>query len=138
MGTNKVFLDSNVLVSALLSSKGASFEIIRNTHIQKITSKAVKKEVEEATKRLGINPYPVIYEDIKIISLNLEKDKISKTYSKYVLDIEDSHVVAGAHKAESHFLLTHNIKHYQTIKIRNSLSIIVMKPGIFLQYLRSQ
>lgn len=135
----KVFLDSNVVFSSLLSTKGASFQILKNNKIIKIISRTIKNEVLEVAKRHNIDlSNKKIFAGLKIISLHLKKDKVNKLYSSYVSDLEDSHVVAGAHKSKSKFLLTHNIKHYQIAKIQNDLGIIVIKPGLFLQYLRSR
>lgn len=135
----KVFLDSDVVISALLSTTGASFEILKNPKIKRVISKTIKEELDEVTKRLDINfSDKDLFRNIETLSLGLAKERLIKIYSSYVLDPEDAHVVAGANKAKSQFLLTHNTKHYLASKIRNDFGIIVMKPGIFLQYLRSQ
>lgn len=136
----KVFLDTNVLISALLSGKGASSYLINKTKINKIISETIKEEVNEVSKRENISKETAraILKKIKKTTLSLSKEKLLKSYSKYVLDKEDSHVVAGAYISKSDFLLTHNIKHYHAVKIKNDLGIKVMRPGDFLQYLRSQ
>lgn len=135
----KVFLDSDVIISALLSTTGASFEVIKNSKIKRAISKIIKEELDEVTKRLRLNFFDKdLLRNMETLSLGLTKKEIIKIYSPYVIDPEDAHVVAGAHKAKSRFLLTHNTKHYLASKIRNDFGIIVMKPGIFLQYLRSQ
>lgn len=134
----KVFLDSDVVISALLSKTGASFNILQNSKILKVISIMVKEEIIDVATRLNLNsPKKDIFQDIKIITLKLKKKRLSETYVPYVLDQEDSHVVAGAHKAKAMFLLTHNVRHYYVAKIKNDFGIIVMKPGQFLQYLRS-
>ncbi len=138
MGQIKVFLDSDVVVSALLSQTGASYEILKNKEIRKITSETIKVEVGEVAKRLNISlSNKRIFGKMEVINLKLNKARLVKNYLPYVLDEEDSHVVAGATKANSRFLLTHNIKHYHIEKIKRDLEIITMKPGTFLQYLRS-
>lgn len=134
----KVFLDSDVFISALLSHKGASFEILNNISIYKIITKTIQEEVVDVAKRLDISLTQVnIFQKIKIISIKLDKTRIVRSYLSYVLDIEDSHVIAGAHSARTQFLLTHNTKHYHQELIKKDLKIITMKPGNFLQYLRS-
>jgi len=136
----KVFLDTDVLISALLSQKGASYKLINDTKFKKIISKTITEETNEVSRRENINKGAVraILKKTKITSLFLSKEKLLKTYSKYVFDEEDSHVVAGAYISKSNFLLTHNIKHYHVVKIKNDRGIKVMRPGDFLQYLRSQ
>jgi len=137
MAKIKVFLDTDVIISSLLSQKGASFEIINNKKIKKIISKILKSEVEEVVKRLSIKKSPWL-KNIETVSLNLSKKKLLKDYSAYVFDQKDSHVIAGAKLSNSRFLLTHNTKHYNILRIKNGLEIVVMKPGVFLQYLRSK
>lgn len=134
----KVFLDSDVVISAMLSSKGASFEIIKNLQIKKIISKAVKTEAEEVVQRLQISDTNMqqIFRKVEVIELKLEKARVAEEFVPYVFDEEDSHVVAGALKSTARFLLTHNLKHYRTEKIKQDFDIITMKPGMFLQYLR--
>ena len=138
MGKVKVFLDSDVIISSLLSKTGASFEILKNAKVKKVISKTIKEEVLSVAKRLSIDlAGERIYKNIKIVPIKLKKARLAEEYLSYVLDQEDSHVVAGANIAKANFLLTHNLKHYQVTKIKNDFEIIVMKPGNFLQYLRS-
>ncbi len=134
-----IFLDSDVIIAALLSEKGASSEIIKNSAFKKFVSKTITKEVDEVTKRLHIDaPDTKLFETIHIITLDIKKERLAKKYFAYVSDLEDSHVVAGAERSKSSFLLTHNLKHYNTDLIEQKLKIVVLNPGQFLQYLRSK
>lgn len=135
----QVFLDTDVVISALLSQTGASYEVINNSKVKKIVSKAVKKEIVEVTKRLDIGDKNLksVLKNIKIVSLNLKKKTVEENYSDYVFDKDDTHVIAGGHISKSKFTLTHNLKHYRVNRINSDLKIIVLKPGNFLQYLRS-
>lgn len=134
-----VFLDTNVIIASLLSDSGASCKIIKNSSISKIISKTITAEIIQNSKRLNINSQDInlITEKITTVSLKLNKNTLFKKYGKYVSDIEDSHVAAGAHKSKTRFLLTHNIKDFVVEKIFSDFGIIVLKPGNFLQYLRS-
>ncbi len=135
----KVFLDTNVIISALLSSKGASYKLIHDTKCKKIISKAITEEINEVSRRENIDKKTAwaLLKKTKTTPLFLSKEKLLKVYSKYVFDEEDSHVVAGAYISKSDFLLTHNIRHYHAVRIKNNLGIKVMRPGDFLQYIRS-
>ena len=139
MGKIQVFLDTDVVISALLSKTGASYELIKNPEVSKIVSKTVQKEINEVTKRLNIDKRETkrIFKNIRATPLNLTKKEVFEEYKKFVFDEKDSHVVAGANRAKSRFLLTHNLKHYQVDKIKAEFGILVLKPGNFLQYLRS-
>jgi len=139
MGKIQVFLDTDVVISALLSKTGASYELIKNPKIIKVVSKTVKKEIKEVTKRLNIDSQKTkaVLKKINATSLNLTKKEVLEEYNKFVFDEKDSHVVAGANRAKSRFLLTHNLKHYRVDKINAKFGILILKPGNFLQYLRS-
>lgn len=135
MAKIRVFLDTDVIISSLLSEKGASFEVLKNRKINKTASLQIQKELKEVSVRLGIKKK--LPKGIEIVKLGIIKRTLLETYNNFVYDPEDTHVVSGADISKSKFLLTHNIRHYKIGKIRISLGIIVMTPGNFLQYLRS-
>jgi putative PIN family toxin of toxin-antitoxin system len=140
MGQIQVFLDSDVLISSLLSKTGASFELIYNTKTVKITTNSVQEEVTEVANKLKITnkkQTEKMLNKLDLIKINLSKSQLTSKYAKFVYDNKDSHVIAGAHKSKSRFLLTYNTRHYNMDLIKNDLGIIVLKPGNFLQYLRS-
>ncbi|OGK51648.1 putative toxin-antitoxin system toxin component, PIN family [Candidatus Roizmanbacteria bacterium RIFCSPLOWO2_01_FULL_41_22] len=133
-----IFLDTDVIISALISSKGAAFTILNNQMLQKIVSKYIVEEVTEVCRRLKISKQKQsTLKNLTQISVQLKKEELMKTFAGYVLDQEDCHVVAGAVISGTKFLLTYNLKDYRTLKISNDLSVMVMSPGTFLQYLRS-
>ncbi|OGY15795.1 MAG: hypothetical protein A2784_01590 [Candidatus Chisholmbacteria bacterium RIFCSPHIGHO2_01_FULL_48_12] len=139
MGKIQVFLDTDVIISGLLSKTGAAFEIIKHPAVKKTISKAVKREIVTVTKRLKIRSHKskALVKDMSVVALELTKSRLTKDYQRFVSDRQDCHVVAGAKASKSGFLLTHNLKHYQVDKIKTDLGIMVLKPGNFLQYLRS-
>ena len=125
----KVFVDSDVVISSLISDTGASAQLLKtNNDIVKVISNLSIKELKIVMTRLKIDkPLP----KLKIIII----DNFKK-YSVYSTDPNDAHIVAGAHQVKVKFLITYNLKHYKIEKIKRNLNIIVMTPGIFLQYLR--
>lgn len=135
----KIVLDTDVIISALLSERGASYKLINDAKVKMIISKAIAAEVTDVAAREDITKSAVraILAKLKLTQLFLSKEKLLEKYSNYVFDDEDSHVIACAHISKSDFLLTHNIRHYHVLKIKNDLGIKVFRPGDFLQYLRS-
>lgn len=134
------FLDTDVVISSLLSSKGASWLVIN--HPGKITLCLTEISLEEIIK--------VVHRlDISATRLSLLKPRfnITKTTARfselvvkcngYVNDQNDAKILAGAMFTKSRFLLTYNLKDYKVREIKNELGIIVLTPGSFLQYLRS-
>ncbi|MEK9179629.1 MAG: PIN domain-containing protein [Patescibacteria group bacterium] len=126
----KVFVDSDVVISSLISSMGAAFKLMNSEYeVVKIISNISLKELKIVTTRLSIKK-PLPHFSIQRIK-NIEK------YSIYSTDPNDAHIIAGAHKSEARFLITYNMKHYKVELIKRNLDIIVITPGAFLQYLRS-
>lgn len=139
MAKIRVFLDTDVIISSLLSKTGASANLISNPKIEKIITNTVEQEIIEVSQRLNIDNQNTnsTLKKIKIISLGISKKVLLKNYAEYVIDEKDTHVVAGARKSKSKFLLSHNSRHYKVNKIENAIGVLVIKPGNFLQYLRS-
>lgn len=139
MGKIKVFLDTDVIISSILSETGASYEIIRSSEFVKIISISVQKELVEVGLRKNVDSRKLglRLSKVKTIAAHLSKSEVLKRYGRYVNDEKDSHVVAGAVKSKSDYLLTFNVKHYQIERIKTDLGVTVIKPGVFLQYLRN-
>lgn len=135
------FVDSDVIISSLLSNKGASSFLFNQTNIDFCISSLSIKELKIVVKRLGIENHKLdklIEKRLKIVSLNETKREIEKKYRNYVLDQNDAHIVAGAHTAKVRFLISYNLKHFRKEKIKEDFNLILLTPANFLQYLRSQ
>lgn len=141
MAKIKVFIDSDVVISSLLSSSGASNIVIRKNvnRLRSFISNISYEELERTVDRLGIdkNDLEKVIKKLKIINLRGDKAEIIKQYGNYAHDIGDVHIVAGAAKARSKFLVTFNTKDYKIDKIYQDFGIRVILPGELLQYLRS-
>ena len=135
----RVFLDSDVVISSMISEVGASriltsgngffLPIISNFSLQEITQVSERLQVSKSTFKQIINSVEVINIDISLESLKSE-------FSKYVLDINDSHIIGGAVNLNTRFLITYNLKHYKQEETKSDLKIIILTPGSFLQYIR--
>lgn len=140
MSKTKVFVDSDVVISSLLSEKGAAYFLLNVQDANFIISNFGQKELERVAGRLQIKQgklQDLIKKRLKVIKLKLDLSKIKKEFKDYTSDIDDTHILAGAAKAKTKFLLTYNIKHFQKIKIKEDLRITVLTPAQYLQYLRS-
>lgn len=126
----KMFVDSDVVISSLISDKGAAYQLLNlnDNNLIRIISNLSQKELKIVMSRLNIDkPLP----KLEIINI-----KDIKKYSAYSLDPNDAHIIAGADQSKSRFLITYNLRHYKIDKIKQDLDIIVTTPGTFLQYLR--
>lgn len=138
----KVFIDSDVIISSLLSQSGASHIIIQNNYnrLDSFVSNFSYEELNNTADKLRIDKNKldkILQNKIKLIKLKQDKEAILNKYGNYTYDIEDAHIVAGAAKAKSKFLVTFNAKDYKIDKIYQDFGIRVIVPGELLQYLRS-
>jgi len=128
-----VFLDSDVIISSLLSSTGAAYLLIHDKKIDKYISNFSVQEIKIVAKRLKINSAKI---EKLVKKLNIVT--IKKPFQKNcVADSNDSHIVNGAITAKAKFLLTYNLKHFKSEKIKRDWNVLVYRPAQFLQYLRS-
>lgn len=134
-----VFLDSDVVISSLLSRRGAAHLLIRQTDVQKWISNLSRKEIIIVAERLGIADEAAkqILALPRVVKLTDNADEIRKKFENYVDDPNDAHVVAGAVAAGVGYVVTYNLKHFRVENIRSDFELVVMTPGTFLQYLRS-
>lgn len=137
----KVFVDSDVIISSLLSSSGAAFALLNQTEgIDAYLSNFSIIELERVALCLGVEAQKLsnlIDLRLKTVTIEESYDEVKKQYASFVLDVDDAHVVAGAKCSGATYLVSYNIRHFQADFLRSDLDIILMTPGSFLQYLRS-
>ncbi len=138
----KVFIDSDVVISSLLSSNGASHIIIQNNYnrLDSFVSNFSYEELNRTADKLGIDKNKlekILKNKLKFVKIKLDKKEILNKYGNHAYDTGDAHIVAGAVKAKSKFLVTFNTKDYKIDKIYRDFGIRVIVPGELLQYLRS-
>lgn len=136
----KIFIDSDVIISSLLSQTGASHIILNNTFLKAFISNFSYEELNKVVNKLRIDKNrleKLVKERLKTVKIGLDKDKILNKFGDYAYDMEDVHIVAGAKKAKVKFLVTFNTKDFKIKEIQQNLGIRVMRPGQLLQYLRS-
>ncbi len=137
----KVFIDSDVVISSLLSSTGAAFFLLHTAPIQPIISSVSYKELLIVIERHPIEKKKfdqLIQTRFMTVQLTLHSKEVQQIYKNYVLDLNDAHIVAGAKSAQVKYLISFNQKHYKKELIKNDLDILLFTPALFLQYLRSR
>lgn len=137
----KVFVDSDVAISSLISPTGAAFLLLNQTDdLDLFISNISLKELENVAERLHLEQEKLktlTATRFSIVHLPDTREEVKTTFSDFVLDRDDSHIVAGATKAEVQFLITYNTRHFKADKVRTDFTIILATPANFLQYLRS-
>lgn len=140
MRTKRVFVDSDVIISSLLSTKGAAYLLLNQQGNKFVISNVSKKELERVADRLEVDQdklHKLIRNRFKTVKLAADLTKIKRDFEDYTSDPNDAHIVAGAAKAKVKFLLTYNIKHFNRQKISEKFGITILTPAQYLQYLRS-
>lgn len=137
---HRIFTDSDVVISTLISQNGASYLLLHHKNIACYISSHSLAELTRVVKRLNIREdklKTLTYERLKMVTLKESIGKIKEKYREYTLDTDDTHIIAGAVKAKAEFLISYNIKHFKIEKIKRDFDIKVTTPANFLQYLRS-
>lgn len=118
----KVFLDSSVVIAAMLSTSGGSFRICRESHegnLHLYTNTYVRDEVHEVLGR----KYPWMVLRIEFFfrwaKFSLQKNPTVATVRHYATLIhpEDAPILAGAAKAKVHALVTLDRRDFFTEKL---------------------
>ena len=138
----KVFVDSDVVISSLLSKSGAAYILIHGTklNLQLFISHVSYKELILVTERLGLSKNELMdltRKKFKMAKLKTGLNKLKEEYADYVTDANDAHIVGGVVTAKARFLISYNLKHFKTDKIKADFGIIITSPALLLQYLRS-
>lgn len=144
----KVFVDSDVIISSLISSTGAAYLLLNKTdNLDLLVSNISIQELEIVTQRLGLQKEKLkrlIDKTFTVIHLKKSAKELQTAFTDYVTDIHDAHIVAGAASdaagakvGNSKFLLSYNTKHFNAEKLKEDFNIILTTPASFLQYLRS-
>ena len=137
----KIFLDSDVVISSLISNVGASYMLInRNVSINFISDFSYK-ELMVVIQRLGLDTSKLkilTKNKLRITKLQKNIKETIKNYKNFVKDPNDAHIVAGAVETRVNFLITFNLKDFEINKIKEKFDIKIMTPGTFLQFLRSK
>ena len=131
-----VFVDSDVVISSLLSSSGAAATLFTQAECQWHVSTFSLRELVIVCRELGIAKERFKGKCTVTPLANLPK--IQKTFGMFVTDIHDAHIIAGAKAVKAQFLVTYNLRHFRRDAIREQLGIIVIPPAHLLQHLRGR
>jgi predicted nucleic acid-binding protein len=137
----KVFVDSDVVISSLISTSGAAYGLLHDTEQVELyvsnmsSSELVKVVVRPHLKLDGL--LHLISTRLHTVNISQSGEIVRRQFAKYVNVIDDAHIVAGAKEARVAFLISYNIRDFGAEKLRQDFQIILLTPGMFLQYLRS-
>lgn len=137
----RIFIDTDVVISSFLSSSGAAYFLLNQSQINPVISSISLTEIQIVAKRMEIDTERLenlIKNSFEVFPLKKDLEEVKKGYVQYVTDENDAHIVAGAHFSKVKYLISYNLKHFKTDKIKDELDLLLLTPALFLQYLRSQ
>ena len=135
-----IVLDTNMLVSALRSRNGASFELLSALLDERFViavSVPLVMEYESVLHREGLVPISASQVDavIDMICTTARLQEIHFLWRPQLRDPKDEMVLEAAVNAEANFLVTHNLRDFEPAKRFNVKPI---GPRAFLNYLESR
>jgi putative PIN family toxin of toxin-antitoxin system len=132
-----IVIDTNVIVSALMSSSGASFALVSALPSVKFTpaiSVPLWQEYKDVTSRPGLIPHSVSQRAREgmcrfVLSVSREQD-IYFLWRDGLRDPKDAHVLELTIAAQARYIVTHNIKDFAAAKM---FGIAAVRPNTFIQ-----
>lgn len=136
----KVVLDTNVLVAALRSRRGASFTVLHRVGPEAAFRLAISVplvlEYEMALKRstgLSETDAEIVVDYLCRVS---EHRRIHFLWRPFLRDPADEMVLEVAVEAGADVIITHNARDFHGVEER--FGIRVLSPGVFLEWLEVQ
>jgi putative PIN family toxin of toxin-antitoxin system len=137
----RAVLDTNVLVAAFRSRRGASYEIfrrLRHGEWTAVLSNHLLYEYEEVLKRfareLGLG-LPDVDEILNAVCARAEEWTLPPDWQPVLADPDDEPLVQLAEESGAKLIITHNTVHLQPA---TGLGIRVLQPRDFLAILRAR
>lgn len=135
----KIFVDSDVIISSLISSTGAAHLLLHSPGFKFHISNYSEKELELVVikLKLDLKKLETLTKTFFHVDLTQNTNQIKKSFAVYTSDPNDSHIIAAASQIEAQFLITYNLKHYKTEFLKRDFNLLTLTPAQLLQYLRS-
>lgn len=136
----KIFIDSSVIIAALLSSDGGSakiFKLCEAGTAEGWISNKVMEEVSRTIKRKFPELKPCFYQLLKAAGVKISKNpsrNIIKKAEGWIKDHNDAPILAAAKLAKVDVILTLDIRHFiKDTDVAKKSSMQIMTPGEFLK-----
>ena len=137
-----IVMDTNVLFSALNSTKGASHKLLTligkglfSIHLSVPLVLEYEEKLKENRHKLGLSISDI--DDIidYLCSVGVRHDEINIFWRPCLNDPDDEMILELGIHSKSDFIVTHNIKDFQKVK---GFRIRALSPADFLQILRKE
>ena len=137
----RVFLDSSVLISGIISQTGASSAILDLGEAGEIII-VISKGVLIETDRVFEIKFPTLIGDFREFIKNLSPAVVDDPTLKEIREAEnvierdDAPILAAAKRENIHYLVSLDLKHFHVPKVRQYLKCPVVTPAQFLTEFR--
>jgi len=136
----KVFLDSNVILSGLISDKGPP-QIILDTlslgmpFLTGITSRYNLIEIERNLKKKLPEAFPIYWNYLQKLNLTIVPLPPAEDLKRYAGRIaeKDVPVLVSAIKSKADFLVTGDKKDFGRLKVSSGYPCVIVNPAEFLE-----
>ena len=136
-----IVIDTNVILSALYSKKGASFKLLKwlfryNQQVNVVSIPLITEFEDVLTRpehrdryhQLTIQDINLFIDDICNVS---KHQKIFYLWRPFLSDVKDDMVLETAFNGNADYIVTHNIKDFRNVN--ESFSIQPVTPKLFLE-----
>jgi len=135
----RVVLDTNVIVAALRSNQGASYQILMmlgHDLFEVCVTVSLAMEYEAVAMRL-VGETPLTKRDIgnilDYICSEARRSKVHFLWRPFLSDADDDMVLEAAVACGARYIVTHNIRDFAGVE---SFGIRALTPGAFLSVVR--
>ena len=138
----RVFIDTNVLVAGLVSTKGASAVILDLGEAEEIRI-VISQHVLIESDRVFLAKFPYLIDRFRVFikdlaPLLLEDPKSQAVHeANKVIELGDAPILAAVKSTHIDYLVTLDTKHFETDKVQNYISTQIVTPGEFLKAFRT-
>ncbi|MBI4066102.1 hypothetical protein HY411_00135 [Candidatus Gottesmanbacteria bacterium] len=121
----RVFVDSDVIISSLISQTGAAYLLMHDERIARFVSDVSFSELKRVTGVLHLSQEDLrklVQTRCDVVVIGDRKNELTRM-AQYARDSGDAHIVLGGKLAKAKFLVTYNTKAASPDNISNSLKV---------------
>ena len=137
----KIFLDSNIFITGLGSTTGASADILRliqSANLEVFTSKLVVDEVGRNLARKLPKYLPIYFKVLSETGINIYSNirNINTQISNWISKHSDVVIFSTAQKLKIDYFITLNRKHFYQKEVKKLANFKIITPAEFLVIFR--
>lgn len=139
----RVLLDTSVVIAGILSPEGGAGAILEACRLGLIELHLTPGIISEATEKF-LGKFPELAQlfekTLKELNPKVIADPPPKTIrqaAKIIADPDDAPILAAAQNTPVDYLITLDIKHFLTEKVKDAATFSIVTPGKFLEAFRA-